>query len=129
MVARNVALHKKVVASRVRCKETVQEELVKFLDRPFSVRHAGRNKGMTAQFEGHVRTMMATGGSGRQVRDNLVLCAAHFLDVGESRLYIEDIPTERGFLLQREALGVSKHFFIATLNLNRTNPNTSYHLR
>jgi hypothetical protein len=33
---------------------------------------------MTAQYEGHVRTMMATGGSGRQVRDNLVLCASHF---------------------------------------------------
>ncbi len=115
MVARNVALHKKVVASRVRCKETVQEELVKFLDRPFSVRHAGRNKGMTAQFEGHVRTMMATGGSGRQVRDNLVLCAAHFLDVGESRQYIEDIPTERWFLLQREALGVSKHLLLRPL--------------
>ncbi len=66
-----------------------------------------RNKGMTAQFGGHVRTMMATGGSGRQVRDNLVLCAAHFLDVNDSREYIEDIPTERWFLLQREALGVS----------------------
>jgi hypothetical protein len=33
---------------------------------------------MTPQFEGHVRTMMATGGSERQVRDNLALCAQHF---------------------------------------------------
>jgi hypothetical protein len=62
---------------------------------------------MTAQFEGHVRTMMATGGSGRQVRDNLVLCASHFLDADDSKEYIRDVPTERWFSLQREALGVS----------------------
>jgi hypothetical protein len=76
------------------------------IHRPFSVRHGGRNKGMTPQFEGHVRTMMATGGSGRQVRENLVLCAQHFLYEKASSVYLQDIPTERWFLLQGEALGV-----------------------
>jgi hypothetical protein len=77
------------------------------IHRPFSVRHGGRNRGMTPQFEAHVRTMMATGGSGRQVRENLVLCANHFLHEKASLAYIKDIPTERWFLLQREALGVT----------------------
>ncbi len=76
------------------------------LRRTFSVRHGPKNRGMTPQFEGHVRTMMATGGSGRQVRDNLALCAHHFLGGEAGKEYIDDIPTERWFLLQREALGV-----------------------
>ncbi len=89
------------------------------------MRHGGRNKGMTPQFEGHVRTMMATGGSGRQVRDNLVLCAQHFLHEKASLAYIQDIPTERWFLLQREALGVplpspTTRTLTLTLNLPQT---------
>jgi hypothetical protein len=62
---------------------------------------------MTAGFEAHVRSMMATGGSARQVRDNLVLNATHFLEPSASAKYTLDIPTERWFSLQREALGVS----------------------
>ena len=42
------------------------------------VRYGNRNLGMTPEFEGHVRNLMATGGSARQVRDNLVLNADHF---------------------------------------------------
>jgi hypothetical protein len=70
------------------------------------VRHPGENRGMTAGFEAHVRSMMATGGSARQVRDNLVLNATHFLETAASAKYTRDIPTERWFSLQREALGV-----------------------
>ena len=70
------------------------------------VRHPGKNRGMTAGFEAHVRSMMATGGSARQVRDNLVLNATHFLETAASAKYTRDIPTERWFSLQREALGV-----------------------
>jgi len=70
------------------------------------VRNANRNLGMTAEFESHVRNLMATGGSARQVRDNLVLNADHFLCESESIPYKKDIPTERWFSLQREALGV-----------------------
>jgi hypothetical protein len=71
------------------------------------VRHPGRNRGMTPEFEAHARNMMATGGSARQVRDNLVLNADHFLDPSDSLQYKRDVPTERWFSLQREALGVS----------------------
>ncbi len=70
------------------------------------VRHPGKNRGMTAGFEAHVRSMMATGGSARQVRDNLVLNATHFLELSASAKYTRDIPTERWFSLQREVLGV-----------------------
>ncbi len=96
----------------------LQHNLRLFLHRPFSVRHAGRNKGMTPQFEGHVRTMMATGGSGRQVRDNLALCAHHFLGDVAGKEYIEDIPTMRWFDLQREALGVSCLTLTPPMNLS-----------
>ncbi len=84
---------------------------------PYSVRFSGRNRGMTPQFEAHVRNMMATGGSARQVRDNLVLNATHFLGETESLQYTHDIPTERWFSLQREALGVwyLMHHTILTL--------------
>ena len=61
---------------------------------------------MTPEFEAHARNMMATGGSARQVRDNLVLNVDHFLDPS-SLQYKRDVPTERWFSLQREALGVS----------------------
>jgi hypothetical protein len=74
--------------------------------RVIAVRHVCRNRGMTAEFEAHARNLMATGGSARQVRDNLVLNADHFLDPCDSLHYKRDVPTERWFSIQREALGV-----------------------
>ena len=74
--------------------------------RVIAVRYSGRNRGMTPEFEAHVRCMMATGASVRQVRDNLALNAGHFLGDSASIQYKKDIPTERWFSLQREALGV-----------------------
>ena len=103
MAASNAALKSKVNAARALTIDLLEVKL----RRPFSVRHGPKNRGMTPQFEGHVRTMMATGGSGRQVRDNLALCAHHFLGDEAGKEYIEDIPTMRWFDLQREALGVS----------------------
>jgi hypothetical protein len=82
------------------------------------VRYANRNLGMTAEFESHVRNLMATGGSARQVRDNLVLNADHFLCESESIPYKKDIPTERWFSLQREALGVQPHSHNLSHNLS-----------
>ncbi len=73
-----------------------------------AVRYKERNRGMTPQFEAHVRSMMATGASARQVRDNLALNASHFLGESGSFQYKKDIPTERWFSLQREALGVRR---------------------
>jgi uncharacterized protein Yka (UPF0111/DUF47 family) len=52
--------------------------------RVIAVRHACRNRGMTPEFEAHARNLMATGASARQVRDNLVLSADHFLDPSDS---------------------------------------------
>ncbi len=83
-----------------------QHVVVSPLQRVIPVRYGGRNRGMTPEFEAHVRNMMATGGSARQVRDNLVLNADHFLSSCDSVQYKKDIPTERWFSLQREALGV-----------------------
>ncbi len=102
MSARNAAIISKLNEARAVNLDLLEVKL----KRPFSVRHGPKNRGMTPQFEGHVRTMMATGGSGRQVRDNLALCAHHFLGAEAGKEYIDDIPTERWFLLQREALGV-----------------------
>jgi hypothetical protein len=102
MSARNATLSSKLNGARALNMDLLEVKL----RRPFSVRHGPKNRGMTPQFEGHVRTMMATGGSGRQVRDNLALCAHHFLGDEAGKEYIDDIPTERWFLLQREALGV-----------------------
>ena len=75
-------------------------------ERVIPVRYSGRNRGIRPEFEAHVRCLMASGGSARQVRDNLSLNAGHFLGDTASIAYKKDIPTERWFSLQREALGV-----------------------
>ena len=45
----------------------------------WTVRHAQRNKGMTPEFEEHVRCLMATGSTARQTRKGLILNGGHFL--------------------------------------------------
>jgi hypothetical protein len=98
-----------VQRKKIHLQEQLAEVQHVVAEMPFKcveVRHPGRNRGMTAGFEAHVRSMMATGGSARQVRDTLVLNATHFLETATSAKYTRDIPTERWFSLQREALGV-----------------------
>ena len=56
-------------------------------ERVIPVRFSGRNRGITPQFEAHVRCLMASGGSARQVRDNLSLNAGHFLGDSASIQY------------------------------------------
>ena len=92
-------------------------------ERVIPVRFSGRNRGITPEFEAHVRCLMATGGSARQVRDNLSLNAGHFLGDSASIAYKKDIPTERWFSLQREALGVRSPPPAQTISLNQlSNP-------
>jgi hypothetical protein len=65
--ARNAALNSKLNVARSLNMDLLEVKL----RRPSSVRHGAKNRGMTPQFEGHVRTMMATrtsflGGRGGQ---------------------------------------------------------------
>ncbi len=76
-------------------------------ERIIPVRYSGRNRGMTPEFEAHVRCLMATGGSARQVRDNLVLNAGHFwvtvLVSSTRRTFLQSA----GFVFRgRQSLGV-----------------------
>jgi hypothetical protein len=58
-----------------------------FLLRLWTVRHAQANKGMTPEFEHHVRCLMATGATARQTRESLLLSAGHFLGAVEGAAY------------------------------------------
>jgi hypothetical protein len=66
---------------------------------------------MTRQFEEHVRTLMATGATGRTVRDGVLLNAGHFLSSSEAAIYCAEVPKEHWFSIQREALGLESYVY------------------
>jgi hypothetical protein len=83
-----------------------------FFLRLWAVRHAQANKGMTPEFEQHVRCLMATGATARQTRESLLLNAGHFLGAVEGAAYSVEVPQPAWFVTQREALGVESWLYI-----------------
>ena len=79
--------------------------------RTWEVKQAQLNKGMSTQFEEHVRCLMATGTTSRQTREGLILNAEQFLCDEELEDYRSEIPGVEWFTKQREAVGVESYLY------------------
>ena len=81
------------------------------VNRAWEVKHSDAKKGMSQQFEEHVRCLMATGSTARQTREGLILTAGQFLEDEECADYRSQIPIVEWFAKQREALGVESYLY------------------
>ncbi len=68
----------------------------------WQVRFNQRNKGITPQFEEHVRCTLATGATARQVQDMLLLDANYMLSSEHAVEFCDSMPQIRWFQSQRE---------------------------
>ncbi len=58
----------------------------------WAIRYKQRNRGVTAQFEQHVRCAIATGATARQVTDMLLLDANYLLDPSKATIFRDSMP-------------------------------------
>jgi hypothetical protein len=75
------------------------------------IRHKQLNRGITPQFEQHVRCALATGATARQVQDILLLDATYMLESEDANQFCDDLPRQRWFQTQREGLGVESYLY------------------
>jgi hypothetical protein len=54
---------------------------------------------------------MATGATARAVRESVLLNAGHFLTSNEAAIYCSEVPKERWFTMQREALRLETYVY------------------
>ena len=77
----------------------------------WAIRSRQRNKGVTAQFEQHVRCALATGATARQVTDMLRLDASYVLEPEQASQFLQDLPQLRWVQTQREGLGMESYLY------------------
>jgi hypothetical protein len=77
----------------------------------WEVRGKQRNKGITMQFEQHVRCALATGATARQVQDMQLVDAAFFLNADEASIFCSTMPQMQWFQAQREGLGLESYLY------------------
>ena len=77
----------------------------------WEVRGTQRNKGITMQFEQHVRCALATGATARQVQDMQLVDASYFLMPTEAAIFSSTLPQMRWFQAQREGLGLESYLY------------------
>jgi hypothetical protein len=70
------------------------------------IREGTKGKPVGFPFVRHCATLLATGGSARSVREQLLLNAGFFLDADELETFRDDIPSLRWFQYQREGMGL-----------------------
>ncbi len=77
----------------------------------WTIRYKQRNRGVTAQFEQHVRGALATGATARQVTDMLLLDANYLLDPSKATIFRDSMPQLRWVQTQREGLGLESYIY------------------
>ena len=77
----------------------------------WQVRFRQRNKGITRQFEEHVRCTLATGATARQVQDMLLLDGNFMLAPEDAKEFCMSLPQIRWFQSQREGLGIESYLY------------------
>ena len=77
----------------------------------WAIRSRQRNKGVTAQFEQHVRCALATGATARQVTDMLRLDSSYLLEPEQAIQFLQDLPLLRWVQTQREGLGMESYLY------------------
>ena len=75
------------------------------------IRFPQRNKGIKADFEQHVRCVLATGMTARQAQDSLLLDANYMLPMEDAATFTTSLPLIRWFQDQREALGIESYLY------------------
>ena len=78
----------------------------------WDIRYNRRNKGMKADFEQHVRCVLATGATARQAQDCLLLDAKYMLPTEDATTLASSLPQIRWFQDQREALGIESSLYV-----------------
>ncbi len=78
----------------------------------WDIRYNRRNKGMKADFEQHVRCVLATGATARQAQDTLLLDANYMLPTEDAATLASSLPQIRWFQDQREALGIESYLYV-----------------
>jgi hypothetical protein len=78
----------------------------------WQIRFKERNKGMSADFEQHVRCVLATGATARQAQDCLLLDANYMLPTKDAATLASSLPQLRWFQAQREALGIESYLYV-----------------
>jgi len=87
------------------------EELVKERSALVNIREGTRGKPLGSAFVNHCRTLLATGGSARSVREQIALNGRFFLDEENARSFQEEMPEVRWFQFQRESMGLESMVF------------------
>ncbi len=77
----------------------------------WQVRGTQRNKGITRQFEAHVRCALATGATARQVQDMQLVDSNFFLPPEDAAEFCATLPQIRWFQSQREGLGLESYLY------------------
>ena len=77
----------------------------------WQIKSGQRNKGVTYQFEQHVRSALATGATARQVTDMLLLDAHFMLPSACANSFTSSMPLIRWFQQQREGLGLESYLY------------------
>ena len=85
------------------------------ITRKCEIRFKQRNKGIKADFEQHVRCVLATGMTARQAQDSLLLDANYMLPQEDAATFTTSLPLIRWFQDQREALGIESYLYGITL--------------
>ena len=81
------------------------------IKRKCEIRFPQRNKGIKADFEQHVRCVLATGMTARQAQDSLLLDANYMLPMEDAATFTTSLPLIRWFQDQREALGIESYLY------------------
>lgn len=67
---------------------------------------------MKAEFEQHVRCVLATGATARQAQDCLLLDGQFMLPTEDAATFTSSLPQLRWFQDQREALGIESYVYV-----------------
>ncbi len=105
---------KEAVAEAALEAEEAQVQLDELLDEKnakLEIREGTRGKPLGAAFVNHCRTLLATGGSARSVREQIALNSIFFLEEDNARSFQEQLPEVRWFQFQWETTGLERLVF------------------
>lgn len=106
-------LKKAVVEADLKAEESQMQldELLDDKNAKLEIREGTRGKPLDAAFVNHCRTLLATGGSARSIREQIALNGIFFLEEDNARSFQEKLPEVRWFQFQRESMGLESMVF------------------
>jgi hypothetical protein len=86
--------------------EDWEEEGEEAIPGRMQIREGTRGHPLVRPFVAHSRNLLATGGSARSIREQLLLNGRFFLDEEDYTHFTDEMPELRWFQLQREGMGL-----------------------